>query len=400
MILLPHGCTCSQPAVNPKNWNTSKHAINKPWRITYYFRDPEFKKQYPKGRLVPIKGMNEFRTIEERREITQKLLDEELYDLKINGYNPITKTFNGPDINLDFDYDIHPETKFCDALESAFKKLDVADCTRRGVSYSKKYFIQSCAMLNLDILKIKDVKRKHVRYILDHQSKRKKYSAYTYNKNRTHLMMLFKILIKHEAIENNPIIDISKKKTILKLRKILSEDDVKRVMIHLKENYITFWRYSVMFFHSGSRSTELINLQRKDVYLNDQTYKVLVKKGQQYIEELRAINVNALPLWKEICSGAKNDDYLFSKGLTPGPTKIDAWQISKRWREHVKKKLGITEDFYAFKHLHTTKVIDKYNRDLAAGINGHKTTKMNDKHYDIFYKQRMLDDAKKINISL
>ena len=141
-------------------------------------------------------------------------------------------------------------------------------------------------------------------------------------------------------------------------------------------------------------------VKRKDVDLKNQTFKIIVSKGARKSEELRAINEHALNFWREICEGAKPEDYLFSKGLKAGSVLIDKWQISKRWRIHVKEKLGIEADFYSLKHLHTTRVIDKYGRDLAAGLNGHKSNKMNDEHYDLLKDKRALDQGKTIDIKL
>ena len=64
----------------------------------------------------------------------------------------------------------------------------------------------------------------------------------------------------------------------------------------------------------------------------------------------------------------------------------------------VKNKLKIDVDFYALKHLYTTKVISLYDKKLASGINGHKSGMMNERHYDTLHNQRILEEAKNINI--
>ncbi|MDB4181657.1 hypothetical protein N9789_00435 [bacterium] len=38
------GCTCTQPAIIPKNWKTDwKEQLLKDWKLQYYFFDPAFK---------------------------------------------------------------------------------------------------------------------------------------------------------------------------------------------------------------------------------------------------------------------------------------------------------------------------------------------------------------------
>jgi hypothetical protein len=89
-ILLPNGCSCSTPSVNPKNWKScTKSALKKDWYISYRFYDPEF----DKPKQVTIQGMNMYREVSERRCSTQIILDDELHSLKVLGFNPITKKY-------------------------------------------------------------------------------------------------------------------------------------------------------------------------------------------------------------------------------------------------------------------------------------------------------------------
>lgn len=399
MILLPNNCYCSKLIVNPANWKRAgSSSLDKPWRITYRFYDTQYKNTKLWGRLISIKGMNHLKTIEERREATRELLDNELYMLKVDGYNPITKTFNGQ--TLEIDSGINPSTPFIEALKIAITKLEIAKKTREDLARSMDYFIESIEQLRYHQLQIGDVRRSHIRAVLDNQARVNDYSNDRYNKVRAYSVMVFKELMGQDAIDYNFVTGIPKRKTVKKIREVLTEEELIKVKAHLKENYYTFYRYMEIFFHSGARSSELMSIKKRDVSLRSQTFKITVKKGRSYAEELRAINNNALPFWEELLTGAKDADFLFSKNLEPGPDKIDEWQISTRWRKHVKKKLGIEADFYSLKHLHTTKLIEAYGAQLGASVNGHKSTKMNEEHYDILRKQRLLEQAKNIDLEL
>src|SRR5690606_32428530 len=149
-----------------------------------------------------------------------------------------------------------------------------------------------------------------------------------------------------------------------------TDKEIETIKSYLKTNNYGFYRYLEVFFHSGSRSTEMFSLKKQDVDLVNQRFKVLVKKGRYYEEQWRAINKNALAYWKELYNGAASDDYIFSYNFCPGETKIAARQVSDKWRKYIKNRLGIDKNFYLLKHLHTTKVITMYDRELAAGING------------------------------
>ncbi|AGO47834.1 phage integrase family site-specific recombinase [Cellulophaga phage phi46:1] len=398
MILLQNGCTCSELKVYPPEWiSGGLKTLNKKWYIQYRFKDPRYLDKFPSGKLVIIKGMNKFKTLDERREAAKAILENELFMLKDEGFNPITKTF---EFSKDNTEEIDENSRIIDALKYATQKIDVAKKTKQDIENVLDFFIDSINYENLHILKISEVEKKHVYRILERTKENRNYSNNRYNKMRAYIVMIFKKLLDLDIIKFNFVPAIPKLKTESKLRETLTDDELEKIKAHLKENYYTFYRYVEIFFHSGARSTELLTIQRKDVDLKNQVYTVRILKRKQVTQELRAINNNVLPLWVELCQDATPDDFLFSKGLKAGAVQIDAWQISKRWREHVKRKLNITKDFYALKHLHTVKVIEAHSRELGASINGHKSNAMNDKHYDVMRELRLLQAAKEINVEL
>lgn len=399
MLILPNNCSASEPAVIPKNWQTcGRSAMLKPWRIQYYFRDPAFKDRYPYGKLCAVKGMNHITNLEERREAVRVILENEIYMLKVEGFNPITGTYAGQD--QDSVYGIHPNTVFIEAIEAAFNELALAPKTVKDIGYVKKHLIKSIKKMRYADLRIADVKRVHIRAVLETLAEDRGYSPKRYNKARAYCLMIFKELLNRDAIEINPVQGVPKKKTVKRIREVLTSEDLEKVRELLSVKYPAFWRYIQIFYYSGARSSELLSVRREDVDLKRQVFKVTIKKGRQYTEEERAINYKILPEWVQLCKGAPPGHYLFSAGLVPGPVMIDPWQVSKRWKVHVKDKLGITADFYSLKHLHTTRVIQAYGAELAAGINGHKSGVMNAQHYDVLKESRALEEAKKIDISL
>ncbi|NAW50375.1 tyrosine-type recombinase/integrase, partial [Elizabethkingia argentiflava] len=145
--------------------------------------------------------------------------------------------------------------------------------------------------------------------------------------------------------------------------------DEKYQIVHdyIQENYPDFFRYFKIFFLSGARTSELFRLQKKDVNLVAQEYKVTIQKGREYIETIKIILPQAVPYWREILDMCKSQkDYLFSKGLKPGDKPIQPYQITKRWHRLIKssnkikdkdgKIIKVTEDFYSLKHLFLDKL--------------------------------------------
>lgn len=68
-MLLPNGCSCSDPTVYPPNWENTGASLKHDWYIQYYFYDPVFKEKYKNGKLFIVKGgVNRLKTLTERRE--------------------------------------------------------------------------------------------------------------------------------------------------------------------------------------------------------------------------------------------------------------------------------------------------------------------------------------------
>ena len=114
---------------------------------------------------------------------------------------------------------------------------------------------------------------------------------------------------------------------------------------------------------------------------------------------------------KEILDLAKNDDdYLFSRGMIPGSEKINPWQISRRWRERIKKtdkikdKHGntviVTEDFYSLKHYFLDKLDEAQNIKFSQVMGSHKSDKTTTSHYTVNRDKRTRNALKKLDIDL
>ncbi len=385
MLQLPNGCTCSDPTVTPANWKTSGASIKKNWRVTYRFRDPSFKEQYPNGKLVGIKKMNRFKTLGERRLATTEILDE-VTKLLEEGYNPITNKISDEKKTTD----ISEHTPLVDALAWAFENKNAEPETMKNIKSVLLYFNKGLAALNLDRLPVGKVTRKHITQalkktgeikiqtdiVIDKTGRTKKgiWNSNQYNHSRKYISALFTELADVDACDGNPVDRIKKQNTLTKIRGELSILERQKVNAFVKENYFPFWRFLQIFFHSGARMIELLGVKIKDVDLFRQRFKVTVKKGNITREEWRTIKTIALPFWREILSLVKSGDlYLFSWGLVPGIKLNTRYQLTKRWRQHVKIKLGIDADMYSLKHSNLDEVAGELNLEEAQKLAGHKT---------------------------
>ena len=134
----------------------------------------------------------------------------------------------------------------------------------------------------------------------------------------------------------------------------------------LKTEHYTFYRYGMIFFHSGARTSELFRVQKKHVNLTKQEYKVTIFKGNTYKEVMKVIMPKAIPFWSEILNECtSDDDFLFTRGLRPSLVPTKPYQITKRWKRLVKDKLDVTADFYSLKHL----FLDELDKATNSALN-------------------------------
>lgn len=392
-----NGCSYTNLWVSPSNWETvrSKKQLAKVWYIQCKFFDPLFKDKYPNG--FPFrKRLNQYKTIEERQQAI-RILKTEIPKLLDAGYNPITN-YN-PQEEIPKSGMMQPEMPVIDAFRAAHKKMRASEKHKNEVRIAINRVERGALELRMTDIPIKDFKRSQLRRLLDYLQLK----DYTYNKFLSYLSGLFIELMEFDCCEVNITRDIRKRKTVKRLRETISLELFREISAHLKNEKYTFYRYMMIFFYSGARTTELFRLQKKDVNIEKQEYKVVIRKGREYREVIKIILPNALPFWKEVMSEAKHqDDFLFAKNLQPDSIAINPTQISRRWR-FVKKQFSITADFYALKHLFLDELDQATTVEETIGIENisskmasHTTPSITNSVYLVGKKRRENERLKKV----
>jgi site-specific recombinase XerC len=388
-------CAYSDLWVHPENWKTltSQKSLKLDWRVECKFYDPKFKEKYPKGFLFR-KKLNRFRTLEERKAVVETWLKEIPIIFEEKGYNPITKKYMIPELKP-VPGSLHPKMNFAEALKIAYPLLSVSDGVKKELRRIVAKVDQSAIALKMDF-SICEIHSGHIRDLLDPLG----LTNNEYNKFLTHLSILLSDLVEKRMVFHNPIRDIKKKKTVKKIRETLELEELNKIFKILKQDYYTFYRYGMIFFHSGGRSSELFRVQKKDVNLAKQEYKVTILKGSVSKEVIKVILPNVLSYWTEIINECTDEnDFLFTRGLKPSLVPIQASQITKRWKRLVKDKLNVTADFYALKHLFLDE-LDKASDttlNLSKGMASHETN-VTETVYLVGRNNRKNEALKKINI--
>jgi len=364
-IELPNGCYCSQLSVTPKNWKSGKASIAKDWFISYRF--------YDNGQVIrkEVRGMNIEKKSRDRAVSTQIILDCELERLK-KGYNPITKITISPTIII---YEIEPDTPFILALDKSFARLKITKLNRYSIKSCLKWVTKSIRQLRFDSLQIDQVRRKHIKLILEQCEKNQpRWSAQTYNHYRAYLMMLFKELLELDCIDLNPVAEIKKVPIDKKLRELPTSKQRKEIDDYLKKHDPDYRRWLHIFFHSGARITELGKVKGKDVDLLNQRYKAWIRKRGIDTQVWKVIKTVALPFWIEIMQMCGPEDYLFSHGFIPGAQKPWPQYFTDRWMESIKSNktgLGSPISLYTLKHLNLDETAAALNLEDAQAMADH-----------------------------
>ncbi len=365
---LKFDCHYSEIWVKPANWKslTTQKSLQLNWYVECKFYDPLFIEKYPKG-FPYRKKVNKFRTLEERKAAIQLFLKEIPKLFEDKGYNPITKKYMIP-VPKPAHGVIHPKLNFIEALELAYSKLTVSEGVKKEMKRIIAKIKKSGQELRIEF-PICEIHSGYIRDLLDYLN----LTPNEYNKYLTHLSIVLSDLVEKRMVFHNPIRDIKKKKTIKKIRETLEVSELQDIFKVLKTDHPTFYRYAMIFFHSGARSAELFRVQKHHVNLSKQEYKITIRKGNCYREVVKVILPNVVPFWNELINECTNDDdFLFTRNLQPSLIPTQAYQITKRWKRLIKDKMcfvdglimkisdaekekleyiRIIADFYALKHL-------------------------------------------------
>ena len=381
-------------SVHPKNWNDGA-TTDKDWYIHYRFHHPSLTASKPKGHLIICKGMNIHKGMGDRRTVTRGITEDELRKLSA-GYNPITGKIEGNE-TPSCEYLVSPDTGFIRALELARSLHPGEQKTKEGMKTTTVYIERAAISCRLDKVPIKDIRRRHILLLLETCGRQKNvWNNNQFNYYVRNLGMLFKILVRIEATEVNATNGIELRKKTKRVREVLTRTD-RKLVDDLVASIPPFRRFVHIFFHSGSRITEVMRIRGRDVQLHNQRFRRTIKKGGEIREVWTTIKDVALPYWKEAIAGCAPDDFVFSRGLIPGIKAIRPEQITRRWKRLVKDKLGIEADFYSLKHLNSTETVELAGDQAAADHNAHTTTAMVVNIYDVAREERTHAKLKKVN---
>lgn len=397
MAQLPNNCRRSKYGITPKDWQDGgSKLLGETWRVRWRFYDDNT----GKTKEIKEEDFNRFGTVGERRSSVATYIESQEALLYDNGWNPIERTYTKPLVKTETG-DITKYTPVAEAYEFARKKLKVIDDTMtREVQPQMRSIKAAIIKLGYQDVSIWDFTLKNVFLVAEQAAITSKgaYSADKYNRIRKVLDWLYKILIKLEVAQANYARSLDRQKAApLPPKKEMPAGERKIVNDHLLKTSRRFWLFIRIFWHVGSRATELLRVQRKHVDFGKGIVTCLTLKGAQYEYVEHPMVDASREFWIEACAGAGPDDYIFSfDGLNIGPKPATKNAIKLRW-ERLEDATGIKGGMYRLKHTHTTAVKKKIGTAGAALLNA-ESEEMIKQVYDLDHEKDEMDAIRKVHV--
>jgi integrase len=352
--------------------------LSKPWFVYFRYNKVLFRYKYGINYITDLK----------KREKEANLLRDALHEKLKEGWNPTI-----PDV-------IQEQTDLTigKALDFAMEKKspNLGSKTISGYNGTIKFVKEAIRKLEFESLPITEVKRVHIRLIIDKSKEQRKWSNNAYNKHLNHLKAILSELIQWDIIETNPAHNIKNLPVSESdANQPASVDDVNKIKKELEAKHPDFYNFVITIFHTGIRPEEItkvtlgmIDLKNSEITLPAEITKTKRKRivpiNQHLMEYYRKMNLENFP----------NDYYLFGsfrepgKGnigkfndFIPGPTKINRDTATRRWETIVKKGLGISMNLYAMKHLGADrKILAGLEIDSLRELYGHTSHLMTEKY--------------------
>lgn len=338
------------------------------WYVEYLFIRPDGTYQQFKER----RGLNRVKGLDEKLRSAKNLLiviQEELD----RGYNPLTRSFDNPDLDplSKFAYMPIPAALTYGLSKKKFKTEE----TKATYESAIGFWIEAFSDCNFFI---KDLRKKHI-YVAWEKIrearllvKGKDYSNKHHVNIHTVLQSVLKEFVKLEVFDVNPAANMEKPKVPKKGKKFVqwTLEELEKAGTYLREHDFRLYVIFKLVLRVNIRPIEILRLKPPDYDLNNGFVKIIdsnSKNGETALVPLDADLVNDLEMLE--LHIMNQDWYIFSdkQTLNPGPTRLKTTYVSHRWRL-LMPVLQIYKYIYALKHTGGTMRLKLPNKEIPAGL--------------------------------
>lgn len=311
------------------------------WNVYYSYINPDtgkFKRFQEKGSLNQIKNLKE-------RNALAREMQKAINELLMAGFNPFEQEqklntgSSQPDIS---------NLLLISALDFAYEKklpswTGSTPNDRRSVLKQVKISIEATG----NNIAVKKIELAHIKAILTHAKESRKLTNLRYNAYRETISTLLGELIQWGALKYNPVDylpTLPKEDTFT--HEPLTIEELRRVGEHLREKFFNFYVFCKILFRTGTRPDEILSIKGahvKNGYIELHPVIANSKKKPRIVpidDDLQA-DIEYIAYQPE--------QFIFSKNLLPGETKLHRNRVSEIWQREVKKLLGINKTLYSLK---------------------------------------------------
>jgi integrase len=353
------------------------------------------------GQLKRYKfGINYIKDLKKKEIEANSIAKALLLKLK-NNWNP-----NVPELEF-----TTPEFTLFDALNFALekKKPNIAPKSYSGYAGTVRFIQASIIQIGLKGMPISDLKRAHLKLILEVTSKKRNWTNKGYNKHLNHLKSVLSELIQWDIIEFNPAFTIKNLPTEEVEANIPATPKQHAIIKKTLENqHPDFYKFVLTIFHTGMRPAEILQIKINMINIFKQQIVLPAEITKTKRKRIVPINNNLMQFFIAMnIEKQPGDYYLFgshreaAKGNTgiledfiPGPTAIKRDTATRRWEAIVKKGLGFQVNLYSNKHAGANaKILAGMPLDALRELYGHTSKLMTETYAkaikDVYRKQIM-----------
>lgn len=369
--------------------------LSKPWFV--YFR-------YDKKLYRYKFGINYIQNYKERL-IEANALRDALHQKLKEGWNPQI-----PDA-----FDKTSEMTLIEALDFALekKKPNLAHKTYLDYSSTLRFIKEGIINLQLNYIAVVNVKRVHIKTILEKVKTERKASNNSYNKYLEHLKAVLSELIQWDIIDFNPAYKIKSLPVADSRANIPATPEQQKIIkAHLQNFHTNFFNFVATIFHTGMRPVEIINIKLSMIDMSRFEIILPPEITKTNKERIVPINKHLFEIYKSMTfENLPKDYFLFGsfrehgKGnsfprldFIPGPAKIKRGTATRRWELIVKVGLGFKNvNLYSNKHAGANaKILSGLDLDALRELYGHSSKMMTTKYATVVkevYRKQIMENS-------
>ena len=194
--------------------------------------------------------------------------------------------------------------------------------------------------------------------------RKKNISSATTARYMTSFKKFFLFLEENNFVEKNPTITLGKVKLSRKLPSVLSVDEIEKVLNAPNPGNKSGLRDKAileLFYSSGLRVSELINLKINDLYFEEEVVRVfgkgskerIVPMGSSAIKWIKEYLIKARPLFEK---KDKSQGYIFLNNRGTKISRMTIWKLV----DHYGKEAGLQKEIHPhlFRHSFATHLLE------------------------------------------